>query len=211
MLNVLIGLMLVFCCSFVLYPLRRDFQIRYLIVFLIIPPISLLTYFTIGSPQSTYHDLASSRTNVNSSYSELIDKLKVKLSKNPDNPQGWSLLARTLSETRQYNSATSAFEKAIQQSPKDVDLLTDYADLLATFKNDTFDKKAKVLLSKALRINPQNIKARMVIANLFFEEKNYQAAIENWEAILKSQNIDPNLQIEINFYIDETEKLMLKK
>ncbi len=51
----------------------------------------------------------------------------------------------------------------------------------------------------------------MVIANLFFEEKNYQAAIENWEAILKSQNIDPNLEIEINFYIDETEKLMLKK
>ncbi len=55
-------------------------------------------------------------------------KLAAKLERDPDNAEGWAMLARTYYALNRYNDAVPAFEKATALIPKDAGLLADYAD-----------------------------------------------------------------------------------
>lgn len=215
--SLFVGLMLLICCASILYPLKKNFKKHYLhafLVLLLVPSISAFIYIAIGSPEATTSNLlASEQTSLTKerevlAYNKLTEELKSKLNQNPNNPQGWSLLARSYTETGQYLNAIAAFERAIKQSPTDASLLTDYADVLATFRNDSFNKKAKILLKSAINLDAKNVKARMIIAAIFFEEKNYLGALSNWEAVLSNQQISPDLRDEVKLDITETKKLI---
>lgn len=192
----------------------KKHYLHILLALLLVPSISAFIYLAIGSPKVTASDLlANKQTSLTKesetlAYSKLTEELKTKLNQNPNNPQGWSLLARSYTETGQYLNAIAAFEKAIKQSPTDASLLTDYADVLATFRNDAYNSKAKILLKKALNLDAKNVKARMIIAAIFFEEEDYVRALNAWEVVLSNKQISTDLRDEVMIDIAETKKLI---
>ena len=139
---------------------------------------------------------------------QLADKLAEKLKNQPDNADGWALLARTYVEVKRHKDSIPAFEHAISLLPKDARLLADYADALAVANGGVFDQKSHQLIDQALAIDPVNVKALMLKATVDFNAKNYGQAITSWKKILTVPGLDAETTKEAQGSIQEATRLM---
>ncbi|MEC4673800.1 MAG: tetratricopeptide repeat protein, partial [Nitrospirota bacterium] len=99
---------------------------------------SIALYMKLGHPlalepadYSTQSDLGITPVHQEAGdISVLLEGLKEKLERNPDNGPGWALLARSYVELKRHHEALAAFEEAIERIPDDAQLFVDYADAL---------------------------------------------------------------------------------
>ena len=115
---------------------------------------------------------------------ELVDALALKLERNPDDAEGWSMLARSLVFLQRDAQALAAFDKAIALAPADADLLADYADAAAVVQQGRLGGKPMQLVRRALKVDPGNPKALALAGTDAFDHRNYRTAAELWEAAL---------------------------
>lgn len=166
-------------------------------IMLLVPIVAGLLYAKLGSPEAT--ELAAPKTAAMAPSAmapaakhEMADlggmaaRLAKKLEQNPDNAEGWALLARSYVELKQHKEAVPAFEKAIALTPQDPQLLTDYVDARAVTMNRHLDEKATELINQALKLDPDHPKALMLSGTVAFDQKNYKKSIEIWEHLLAS-------------------------
>jgi cytochrome c-type biogenesis protein CcmH len=183
-----------------------------------LPALAFLTYNILGNPQAIEHPSSPpsmqmpaghpSAEVMNMDLSQLADKLAMKLKNQPDNAEGWALLARTYVQLKRHNDAVAAFEKSASLLPKDPHLMADYADALAMSQGGKFDGKAESLVDKALVLDPMHVKALMLKATIEFNRKNYTAAIKNWEKLLTVPGLDAETTKEARGSIEESQRLM---
>ena len=107
-------------------------------------------------------------------------KLAAKLERDPDNAEGWAMLARTYYALNRYNDAVPAFEKATALIPKDAGLLADYADAVGAAEGGLHGK-AQALIVRALAADPTHWKALALAGTAAFERKDYKQAALYWE------------------------------
>ena len=124
----------------------------------------------------------------------LILYLEKKLNKNPDDLQGWLILARTCNLSGYLQKADLYFKKGLKFFPYDESLLFEYS--LLKKKTNQF-KSALEILSKLKVISPTNIFARELIIDILITINNKQLAQKEWNEMMKSQNFDNNKLIEI--------------
>ena len=58
----------------------------------------------------------------------MVDKLAQRLKDQPNDPEGWTMLARAYMVMGRAADAVPAYEKAVALRPDDASLLADYAD-----------------------------------------------------------------------------------
>lgn len=114
-----------------------------------------------------------------------VAALAKRLEQNPNDPQGWIMLARSYSEMQNYKEAAAAYEKATATVTNDADLWADYAFALAMARGKTMEGKPVELINKALQVDPQNQKALGLAGNAAFQAKDYSRAIEYWQKLLR--------------------------
>lgn len=152
----------------------------------------------------------AANTAMNMDLGSLAGKLAEKLKANPNNPDGWILLARTYNNIKNYKEAVPAFEKGFELSKsKDPTLIAEYAEALAN-ANNSFDGKASEKLAEALRIDPKNPKALILQGTNYFNKKDYANAIKSFEIVLATPNLDPEKLKQAQGSLDEAKKLMGK-
>ncbi|MDP2102392.1 MAG: tetratricopeptide repeat protein [Methylotenera sp.] len=127
---------------------------------------------------------------MNMDFAKMADGLAQKLKANPDNADGWILLARTYVKLQRYEEALQAFERASALRPKAPQLMADYADALATSNQGQFDQKSEDLVNQALVIDPAHAKALMLKGTIDFVRQDYQQAIASWEKLLAVPELD---------------------
>jgi len=64
--------------------------------------------------------------------SVMAERLAARLKTQPNDPQGWAMLARSYAVMGNQPEALAAYEKAVAMLPNDTALLADYAEALAT-------------------------------------------------------------------------------
>ena len=223
----LVGLMSILALAFVLLPIVKPGIGRkpLLIIGLAlgVPLAAVLAYQQLGTPVAATQSAMSvppvdgqmppghSSNGMNMDLGKLADKLAAKLQANPDNAEGWALLARTYVNLNRIKEALVAFEKASALSFKDPGFYADYADILALSNGGQFDKKSVDLVDQALALNPTQPKALMLKATIAFNSKNYQAAIESWEKLLKVPGLDAETTKETSGSIEEARRLLSAK
>lgn len=111
----------------------------------------------------------------------MAQRLADKLAQNPDNADGWALLAHTYVEIKQHKDAVGAFEKATSMITYDPQLYADYADALAVTNGGKFDAKTSELVEKALKIDPNHPKSLLLAGTIAFKNADYKKAIGIWE------------------------------
>jgi cytochrome c-type biogenesis protein CcmH len=111
----------------------------------------------------------------------MAQRLADKLAKNPEDADGWALLAHTYVEIKQHKDAVGAFEKATHMITSDPQLFADYADALAVTTGGQFDEQATALVEKALKLDPNHPKALMLAGTIAFKNADYKKAIKVWE------------------------------
>ena len=195
--------------------------------FLLIPVLASLIYWKAGNPDAISVSKPSmpmpsmgmeAATPMGTGGHEMGDlaamaqKLAAKLEKNPENAEGWTLLAHTYVEIKQHQDAVGAFEKATHMITNDPQLYADYADALAVTNGGKFDAKANELVEKALKIDPNHPKALLLAGTIAFKNANYTKAISIWEHLqpLISKE-DTALMQDVANNIAEARELMSKK
>lgn len=109
----------------------------------------------------------------------MVASLAAKLEKEPDNLQGWAMLARSYKTMRRPAEAERAYQKAwalVEQEPQ---LLADYADLLASKTGDLAGRPEE-LIAKALKLDPDHLQSLWLAGTAAFNRADYAKAVEHW-------------------------------
>ena len=110
----------------------------------------------------------------------MVESLAKRMQQRPDDPMGWTLLARAYGALQRFPEASQAYARAIALSPKDAQLLADHADVLAMQQNRSVSGEPARLVAQALQIDPKNLKALALAGSAAFEQKDYALAITHW-------------------------------
>lgn len=114
---------------------------------------------------------------------QMVDRLAARLKDNPDDLAGWARLARAYKVQGRMDEAANAYAKTGKLMDTDADLLTQYADLLAT-RSNSLQGKPSELLKKALAIAPKHPMALMMAGQAAYQIGNYAGAIGHWQNAL---------------------------
>lgn len=114
----------------------------------------------------------------------MIERLAARMRENPDDAEGWKLLGRSYTAMGKFPQAVEAFAKAAERSPRDAQLLADFADVLAVTRGRNLEGEPAKLVERALEIDPQNLKALALWGTIAFERRQYALAAETWARML---------------------------
>ena len=114
-----------------------------------------------------------------------IDKLADRLKQNPNDAQGWTMLARSYMMQERFSDAASAYEKLTALNANDADAWADYAEALALANGQSLAGKPTEAINRALQINPKHQKALDLSGSAAYQAGDYGKAIEQWQKLLK--------------------------
>ena len=113
----------------------------------------------------------------------MVEVLAQKLEKEPNNPQGWAMLARSYKVMGRTAEAERAFERAGPFIDDDAQALASYADVAATNAGGSLAGKPTALIQKALKADPDNPMALWLSGTADLETGNYAKALQTWERL----------------------------
>ena len=150
---------------------------------LVILPIAALTaYFALGRPDLLDKPPAASMPDTRVA----IDRLTQRLSKNPNDLEGWVLLGRSLQTTQQPQQAAQAYEFAMKLAPDSLDLKAHYAETLAEANQGSMAGKPAEIVQDILANNPNHTRGLWLAGIAAAEHQDMAGARQYWEK-LKSQ------------------------
>lgn len=114
---------------------------------------------------------------------QMVERLAKRLESQPDDIQGWARLGRAYKVQGRMLEALKAYSKAGRLLDTDADVLSQYADTMASL-NNSLEGQPIVLVHKALAINPKHPTALMMAAQYAYQHEDYAKAISNWEDVL---------------------------
>ncbi|MCU0968105.1 MAG: c-type cytochrome biogenesis protein CcmI [Rubrivivax sp.] len=114
---------------------------------------------------------------------QIIERMAARLREQPDDPDGWSLLARAYAAMGRFSEAAPAFRKAVSLRGDDPDLLADFADTLAALHGGRFNNEVLGLIDRALAIDSGHPKALALAGSAAFDRRDYATAVAQWERV----------------------------
>ena len=186
---------------------------------LAIPAASGVLYWTLGNPAAMTHPTASPMSAQSGADNErqmteglnaMVDKLKKKLEQNPTDATGWTMLARSYMAMERYADAVPTFEKALKLNPNNADMLADYADALAVHQGRKLEGKPETLIDKALKVDPNHVKALMLAGTVAYNRKDFALAVKDWERARANlpPDSEPEFTEQISAAIDDAKRRM---
>lgn len=154
-----------------------------------VPVVAIALYLLLGSPGGLDPIQVASPKDQTHTVSKdqienMVARLAQRLKNEPDNAEGWSMLARSYNSLDRFGEAAEAYAHLVKLVSDDADLLADYADTLATSRNKNLQGEPEKLIARALTLDPKNIKALALSGSAAFERRDYRAAVTQWEKIL---------------------------
>ena len=114
---------------------------------------------------------------------QMVDRLAARQKANPDDLPGWVRLAHAYKVQGRLADAEQAYAKAGKLVDSDPDLLTQYADVLAT-RADKIEGRPLALVNKALALDPKHPTALMMAGTAAYRRADYAQAVAHWEKVL---------------------------
>jgi len=140
-----------------------------------------------------------------------VAKLAERLKSNPNDLQGWTMLARSYSSMEKYSEAANAYAKATELNPKDADLLAEYAFATGMAGGKSLEGKPTEIINRALKVDPENAKALQLAGSAAFQAKDYKKAIDYWQRVLKKVPPGSEVADTISARINEAKTLAASK
>lgn len=159
------------------------------VIGLAIPVVAIALYFLLGAPaafdpakitpaQNQAHEITQEQIET------MVAALAQRLKNQPEDTEGWSMLARSYSAMGRFTEAAAAYAQLVTLIPNDATVLADYADTLAMAQNKSLQGEPETLIARALATDPKNIKALALSGSAAFERHDYAGAVQQWNKIL---------------------------
>jgi len=121
---------------------------------------------------------------------EMTQKLEARLLENPDDLQGWTLLARSYWELRRFDQAAEAYRRAALLEPGNADLLMAMGEAFVYVGEGMVTPQAKDAFEKALAVDGRNAGARYYLALAEAQAGRSEQAYERWLALARDTPAD---------------------
>ena len=162
------------------------------VVMVVVPVMAVSLYYYLGQPKIID---ALRMTDVNTgvpghdsqmaSIDKMVDSLAQRMQNNPDDAQGWTMLARSYKVLKRYDEAVKAYAHVYSLTgDKDVNVLLQYADVLAVANGGTMAGKPEELVHKALELSPDNSMGLWLAGMAAREQGDNKAALDYWQRLL---------------------------
>ena len=161
-----------------------------LVVF--IPVTAFLVYLQIGTPIALDPEFTRAHAQARAvqgghSQAELVEQIRLiedRLKEQPDNLDGWMMLAKANASFKNWAKSSEAFEQVARLLPGNADVLADWADVMAAAQNGSLEGRPKELIEEALKIDPKHWKALALMGTLCFDKEDYAGAVQYWSRML---------------------------
>ncbi|AXS79591.1 hypothetical protein [Dechloromonas sp. HYN0024] len=134
-----------------------------------------------GAMPGAPHAQPGQQGNTGGDLGTVVKKLADKMEKDPNNGEGWLLLAKTYSELRRHAEADAAYTKASALVTLDAQTLADWADAHVMTKDRKWDDEGRKIVKRALAADGKHVKALALAGSEAFDRADYKGAIEFWK------------------------------
>lgn len=117
---------------------------------------------------------------------QLTQRISRRLLSQPDNIYYLVSLARLQLESGDMLQSSATYQKAVEVSPDDPDLLAEYAQSMYFASGNKFVPSAENALDRALSLDPNNLTALGLQGIRAFESADYKLAIASWQSALRA-------------------------
>ena len=156
-----------------------------------VPVTSLAFYLWLGSPHGVESRTpprdAVAETDRAPSVEAMVASLADRLANDPDDADGWLLLARSHVILERYDAALAGFRRAHALLGDEPALLADWAEAEAAVDGNRFTATALGRLERALELDPDHEKALWLGGFAAAQDGRADIAIARWERLLAIQ------------------------
>lgn len=121
---------------------------------------------------------------------EAVAQLEKELEIQPNNPEGWYLLATTYMNQGEFVKGAEGFKKVVSLLPVDApqypNVLGQYAQAMFFANNSKMNAEIKKVIEQTLAISPTEVTVLGLMGIDSYENKNYQAALDYWLQALRN-------------------------
>jgi cytochrome c-type biogenesis protein CcmH len=153
-----------------------------IVLAILLPLLAVGLYALLGSPTAVL-PVAAQTQRATADMEQLAAKLASKLEQNPDNPEGWAMLARSYASMGRLDDAERAYGRIGPDLSRNAELMAEFAEMLVQ-KNNGFDDRSRDLIAKALRLEPNNMLALFLGGGDAFANAKFAEAATLWERLL---------------------------
>lgn len=151
-----------------------------------------LIYSQIGSPNAqsksgafvTMQDTAV--TEGGPTFKEALDKIETHLGANPDDFDGWSVMAKTARSVGDYQRTIKAYENMVRLKPEDARYRIDMLESYIAMAQGTITPAAKMVLQDLLRSEPTHPAGQYYLGLMRFQAGDKDGAKAVWLALAET-------------------------
>ena len=154
---------------------------------LMVPVIAVPVYLALGHPQAIDAPRSSppqaevTPEQIQAMVARLAERMKAE----PDNAEGWAMLARSYFAMGRFDEAADAYSRLVKIVDGDAQVWTDYADAVAMKQGRNLAGEPEQMLKRALELDPDNVKALALAGSAAMQRGDAAAARVHWERLLK--------------------------
>lgn len=119
------------------------------------------------------------------SIDDMITSLRVRLRQDPDNHEGWFLLAMAYRNSERFPEAEQAFRRARELAPDNADYAAYLGEALLLNAGDAPPPEAATLFRRVLALEPGNPQARYYLATIRDMEGDHRGAVDDLVALVR--------------------------
>lgn len=178
------------------------------ILTILLPVVAILIYLALGTPgfnKQSQQPFISEDLESLQSVEQMVEGLAKRLQNQPDDLEGWYMLAKSYMVLGKYNEAVKAYEHVYKVADPHPDILLGYANALALSNNGITTGQPEQLARQALALEPGNSNGLWIVGMAALEQGNYQTAVGSWKQILDQLDKDSPSYHELEKLIAQAE------
>ena len=166
-----------------------------IVLLLLLPVLALAAYGILGNPKALDPSQTAAAPKMTAEQiSGMVARLAERMQANPDDMQGWLMLARSYKTMGRYEEAAAAYAKAEKVIDDDPELLASYAETIAMASGNGLKGKPSQLIARALKIDPQHPHSLFLAGAAAMGAGDNRKGIAYWEALLPQ--VEPGSEID---------------
>lgn len=165
-----------------------------LLVLLLTPLTGFILYQNIGTPEAINLAPVAPQATAQSQQphsseqpqmEDMVAQLQQRMTENPDDPEGWLILGRTLKTMQRYPEAVTALANANRLTPNTPLIMVELAEAaLFASGQAQISPQSRQLLEAAVAIDPQQQKGLWLLGLAAAQEGDEARAIAIWQRLL---------------------------
>lgn len=137
---------------------------------------------------------------------QMVQRLADRLKREPDDAQGWTLLARAYETLGRPQDALPAYEQLERLLPDDPQPLSQHAVTLALVRGRGLAGEPEALLQRALKLDPRHVPTLALLGSAAHERGDRTAAVSYWRRVLAEVPADSEIAASLRNSITQVEQ-----